>query len=81
MKVALPLLASELGSHDDKMVFRITPGAYTCSVGGSSYTDATLANVTLIPAGGSEERDAQRSAAAQRIARIEAELAKLRKEL
>ena len=81
VKVTLPLLASELGSHDDKMVFRITPGTYTCSVGGSSYTDTTLANVTVIPTGGSEERDAEQSATAQRIARLEAELAKLREEL
>ena len=81
VKVTLPLLASELGSHDDKMVFRITPGKYTCSVGGSSYTDTTLANVTVIPTGGSEERDAERRATAQRIARLEAELTKLREEL
>ena len=46
--VELHLLADELGSHDDDMVFHVTPGVYNCSVGGSSVTDTLYTNFTVV---------------------------------
>lgn len=45
--VQLPLLASELGSHDDNMNFRIASGEFNCSVGGSSITDSLLVSFSV----------------------------------
>ena len=51
--VVIDLLADELGSHDDAMVFRITPGVYNCSVGGSSVTDSLYTAFTIVAEDGS----------------------------